>query len=99
MQKYQYRVVVVTGAQFFPEKKPWPEGVKAQECYCAGLPGVGGHCPNHNGYQRYILNIRQYGVEFVNPGDWVVTLPKGERRVLSHDEFVLEFEPVKGGGA
>ena len=33
--------------------------------------------------------------ELVLPGDWVVTLPDGSRRVFTPEEFELAFEPVE----
>jgi hypothetical protein len=79
--KYRKKPVVVEATQFFPERKPWPEGVHED----AGSP---------TGYGIGTLENRAQGHE-VMPGDYIITGVQGERYPCKPDVFELTYEPAE----
>ncbi len=74
---FQSKPIQLTAERFYPEKKPWPEGVAFS---------IGGDVPwvyvgGPDGYWRVI-----------NPGDWVVTGMNGERFVVKDEAFRNSFD-------
>jgi len=79
--KYVKRPVVIDAEQFFPNQKPWPNGV-----YERTVTG----CPS------YRINTFE-GEYVVSPGDWIITGVKGERYPCKPDIFEMTYEKVEGG--
>lgn len=71
---------VVEAEQFFPDQKPWPEGVYLI-CH-----------PDDPDPQWAIGTWKT--VQVVIPGDWIITLASGERRRCDVEFFQSAFEPV-----
>ena len=77
MAKYRKKPVVVEAVQFWPEERPWPEGV------CVN-PG----CPQERSPHIHTLE----GDHLVSPGDFVITGVKGERYPCKADIFAATYE-------
>ncbi len=103
--KFQRRVVFVDAVQFDPAKKPWPEGVDAQPCYCPDLAQDGRRCELHKekGRRYGLVRIGELGeahrrVE-IERGEWLVDHGPdlyGIHRysVYKNDEFNALYEPA-----
>lgn len=81
MPSYRKRPIIVEAAQFFPDRKPWPPGVR-ENTYR--------HAPG----SYYVVTIhRQFA--YLDPGDWVIAESDGEHYYpCKPDEFERIYEPV-----
>lgn len=84
--RYRKKPVVVEAERFYPEHRPWPEGVvfrpernngDARRRWC-GTFGV----PTLEGFM------------IASPGDWIITGVKGERYPCKPDVFEATYEAV-----
>lgn len=82
MAKYRKKPVVVEAKQFWPNKKPWPEGVVREPTL--------GTAASH--YRVHTLE----GQFAVSPGDWIITGVKGEKYPCKPDIFDMIYEPAEG---
>lgn len=80
--KFRKKPVIIEAEQFYPEVKPWPEGVYA----------VGG---NARGEVCCIDTLE--GRLHVSPGDWIITGVRGEKYPCKPDIFEATYEPVPEG--
>jgi len=78
--KVQKKPVVVEAEQFFPEKKPWPEGIEDWGCAAKG--------------HKFMINTLN-GEVVVYPGEWVITGVGGEHYPCKADIFEQTYERVK----
>lgn len=76
MTAFRKKPVVIEAEQFWPEKEPWPEGVR--------------HVETAAGW-RYAIGTLE-GVHEVTPGDWIITGVKGERYPCKPDIFAMTYE-------
>ena len=79
MSRFRKKPVVINAEQFFPDQKPWPEGVVADPA-----PHVGG--------SWWIATLE--GGHVVSAGDWIITGVKGERYPCKPDIFEMTYEAV-----
>ena len=78
--KFRKKPIVIDAEQFWPDKEPWPEGVR---------PFVGtGEAP----LQYFIETLE--GPYQVTPGDWIITGIKGERYPCKPDIFDATYELI-----
>lgn len=82
MAKYRRRPIDVEAVQFWPDQKPWPEGVEKI-------------FPNWRGDESMPLIINLDNHTKVNPGDWIVTNQTGERYVVRKDSFDATYKKVE----
>lgn len=92
MTTFRTKIVVVQAVQFFPDQRPWPEGVvpaklqhnrpQDRHYWPAGAPIV--PSPAGSGEPDTL----------VSPGDWIVTEPGGDRIVVTDEGFRAGYEPV-----
>lgn len=80
--KYKRKAVYVEAVQFDPEQKPWPEGIVEFE----DRWGFRKHSVVRNFGFMYIGPKSSYSAR-INPGDWIVTNPTGERYVVINEFF------------
>ncbi len=86
--KFRKKPVEVDAEQFFPDKKPWPEGV---EQYTAEVRrNEHGEKSEWFGWRIETLE----GTMRVQPKDWIITGIKGERYACKPDIFEQTYEPV-----
>ena len=78
----------VAAQQFFPDRKPWPEGVT--ELGGAHWSQQGTAQPHHS----LVDPAKGYSAR-VDPGDWIVSNQFGERYVIRIDLFHNLYEPIK----
>ena len=78
--KFRKRPVVIDAEQFFPDRKPWPEGVETRTPLLSGL--------------AWGIETLE-GWHVVSPSDWIVTGIKGERHPCRADIFELTYERVE----
>jgi len=78
--KYRKKPIVIEAEQFFPEEKPWPEGVEDWGCARDG--------------SKFMINTLE-GEHTVTPGDWIITGIKGERYPCKPDIFDQTYEIVE----
>lgn len=85
MGRYRKKPLVVEAEQFWPERKPWPEGVKKAVFFTSpgGIELVG--------YQVETLE----GVFRVFPGDWIITEIKPEKYPCKPEIFEATYEAVQ----
>lgn len=83
MLKYRRKPEVVDAEQFWPNEKPWPEGVKADVV--------------NPKFARPFVTVFGQPIP-VHSGDWVLTNAKGERCVRESDVFQATYELVQGEG-
>lgn len=76
--RFRKKPVEVEAQQFWPDKKPWPDGVTA--------------APPLNPERYVILTLE--GIMRVSPGDWIITGVKGEKYPCKPDIFEQTYEPV-----
>ena len=83
--KYLKKVVIVEAEQFFPNVRPWPEGVEEyHDCTPAG-------CMSWGLFMMETLEVRFQ----VRPRDWIITGMGGERYPCRPDIFELTYERVE----
>ena len=81
MARYRKKPVVIEAEQFWPDKRPWPNGVSRSH------PEVSGKDVMH--YQIGTLER----CHAVTPGDWIITGVKGEKYpVCKPDIFEATYE-------
>ena len=85
MGRYRKKPVVVKAEQFFPNKKPWPEGLES-------------NWDNHPTTSGKVTIQTLEGRMEVSPGDWIITGVKGERYPCKPDIFEATYEPVDWTG-
>jgi hypothetical protein len=74
----------IEAEQFFPDKKPWPDGVKE-------MARAGEEPPTW-----YIKDKEQRNsVIWVNPSDWIITGTQGEKYPCSDRVFKQKYRSVK----
>ena len=78
MGKYTQRLLEVQAVQFLPDVAPWPPGVTEIRPYWGS---------RYRGNRVRRFQLMGSGVRRIMPGDWVVTEPNGESRVVSNDTF------------
>lgn len=96
MKNYRKKPVVIQAEQFWPDKRPWPEGVKS-----AGnspmpdeVTGFGFATAAFTGPEEfYIDTLEGRGVP-VQAGDWIITGVAGERYPCKSDIFEATYEPA-----
>jgi len=87
--KVRKKPIVVEAEQFFPDKLPWPDGVKKiPEDIMRYLFCFGG-----NVHSNYYIETLDGAVE-VTPGDWIITGVKGEKYPCKPDVFEETYEKV-----
>jgi hypothetical protein len=86
MPKFRKKPIVIEAEQFFPDKKPWPEGVEEY----LSEEGVAGE--NHSYYAWRIQTLE--GIYEVSPLDWIITGIKGEKYPCKPDIFEATYEEV-----
>ena len=84
MAKYRKKPVEVDAERFFPDKKPWPEGVYK----------IGGELPEEYSDRFFRIDTLE-GTFRVSDGDWIITGIKGERYPCKPDIFEATYEEVK----
>jgi hypothetical protein len=78
----EYRkIATIKAAQFFPDTKPWPEGVVESS---DSPTGYGIH-----GLENTVI------IHEVTPGDWIATGAKGEHYAIKDKIFKETYEPVE----
>lgn len=82
MAKYRKKPIVVEAEQFFPSKKPWPEGVYK----------IGGELPGEETSDLFFRVDTLEGPLRVSEGDWIVVGIKGERYPVKPDIFSATYE-------
>ena len=83
MQEFKRRDVPIQAEQFFPEERPWPEGVHEQRCRYRD--------PESEWIVTYLLNTPS-GPAVLSSGDWIVTAPDGTREVCRAESFAQLYE-------
>jgi hypothetical protein len=75
-RKFRKKPLVIEAEQFWPDKKPWPDGV-----FTHGDIGA----------PEWLIKTLE-GWLRVSPGDWVITGVKGERYPCKPDIFEATYE-------
>lgn len=86
MPRFRKLPVEIEAEQFWPDKKPWPEGVE----HDFPEPAFAGGEPFPKEY--YIKTLE--GRHEVTPGDWIITGVSGERYLCKPNIFEETYEPV-----
>ena len=81
--KYRKKPVVIDAVQFFPEQRPWPQGVE-----------IDSNSPT--GYSMATLEATAHHHE-VTPGDWIIMGVQGERYACKPDIFAATYDAVQEG--
>ena len=68
--KYRKKSAVVYVEQFWPDKKPWPVGVREALCHCAELA--------QEGNPEYFVSTTG-GILSIKPGEWTGKGGAGEQ--------------------
>lgn len=79
--KYRKKPVIVDAQQFWPDVKPWPEGVGVCETTTPGGTPLN-KCP--------VVETLS-GIQMLEPGDWVIT-DKGARYTCDPEVFAAGYE-------
>lgn len=87
MPKFTRKPTVIEAEQFWPKKKPWPNDVVERLIVFDGEH-------HHSGYRLRTV----FGMDPVDPGDWIVTDGNGQRWSCSPDRFKEEYQPVDEKG-
>ena len=85
MPKFRKKPVVIDAEQFYPEKKPWPDGVKA-EYQPSCQEQILGYRVTPSGGRMWV---------WVDPGDWIITGVKGEKYPCRPEIFEMTYEQVE----
>jgi hypothetical protein len=88
--KYRKKPVVIEATQFWPDKKPHPEGV--EEFIQKQTEDVQGYKSTLYGWRVTTLE----GPLIVSAGDWIITGVKGEKYPCKPDVFEMTYEQVDG---
>lgn len=89
--KYRKKPVVIEAEQFFPERRPHPEGV--EEFVARETQDEFGTKNTWYGWRIQTLE----GPLAVSPGDWIITGIRGERYPCKPDIFAATYEPAALG--
>jgi hypothetical protein len=81
MSRYRKRPIVVEAEQFFPDKRPWPDGV----IQCEPDPGQP---------KDFVIETLE-GPLRVLSGDWIITGIQNEKYPCKPDIFEATYEPVQ----
>ncbi len=73
MAQYRKNFVVTEAEQFWPDHKPWPEGVYK----------IGGELPGEEGSDLFFRIETFKGPLVVKAGDWIIVDATGERFLAS----------------
>ncbi len=84
MPKFRRKPIEVEACRFWPQNKPWPDGIQVLGAH---------HWANESGI-RYSL-ICQNTASRIMAGDWIVTNQTGERYVVLQEMFKLTYEAVE----
>lgn len=84
MLPFRKKPVVVEAVQFFPDRHPWPEGVKQDD-------------KSPTGYSINTLENVTVGHE-VTPSDWIIRGVAGELYPCKADVFAVTYEPAASLG-
>lgn len=87
MPLYRKKPVTINADQFFPDKKPWPQGV-----YEVKRAGVENKFKENRIFKIETLE----GTVNVSVGDWIITGVEGEKYPCRPDIFEKTYEKVKG---
>lgn len=79
MPLFQKRPVIITAERFYPDKLPWPAGVRRDES-----PTL----------ERYYVDTLE-GVHIASPGDFIITGVAGERYPCKPAIFFKTYEPAE----
>jgi len=79
--KFRKKPVVIEAEQFFPNRRPWPDGIYARTE--ADLDAF-----------EYMIDTLEGDRHIVSPGDWIITGVKGEKYPCKPDIFEQTYEPV-----
>jgi hypothetical protein len=88
MAKYRKKPVAVEAEQFFPDKKPWPDGI---ERFTAK------RTENYKGFSNTWFGWRistPVGLSEIRPGDYVFTDESGRNCVIQQDIFEATYEKI-----
>lgn len=80
--QFRKKPVVIEAEQFFPDTKPWPDGVEQY------IESVGGESNTWYGWRINTLE----GPHIVKPGDWIITGVQGERYPCKPGIFEATYE-------
>ena len=81
--KYRKKPVVIEAEQFFPNRRPWPNGIYART---EGDLDV----------FEYMIDTLEGDRHIASPGDWIITGVKGEKYPCKPDIFEATYEEVEG---
>lgn len=93
MAKFRKKPVVIEAVQFWPDMRPYPEGV---DVLVAG--------PYHPAVERGEMEVGDFdlatiktleGTMEVKPGDWVITGVAGEKYPCKPEIFEATYEPAE----
>jgi len=73
---------VIEANQFFPNKRPWPDGVYGR---------TGGSLDAF----EYMINTLEGDRHIVSSGDWIIIGIKGERYPCKPDIFEATYEKIE----
>lgn len=88
--KYRKQPIAVEAEQFFPEVRPWPEGVERYEK--ERQEAVSGESSTWFGWRI----ATPEGPMEVTPGDWIITGVAGERYPCKPEIFAKTYEYDNG---
>lgn len=86
MAKYRKKPIVIDAEQFFPDRKPHPDGV--EQFTAEKSESVEGGTNEWYGWRVQTLE----GPLAVSPGDWIITGIKGEKYPCKPDIFEATYE-------
>ena len=90
MGEYRKKPVVVHAEQYWPTRKPWPEGVDRPWSENADR-----RCPEcGDAWGRHARVKTLEGEHHACPGDMIITGVRGERYPCKPDIFEETYEPV-----
>ncbi len=99
MPLFRKKPVVVEAEQFFPDRKPWPAGVRQRTRQFCSDSQCGDSTWDHEcdlGEDLDAWEIKTLeGMFEVTPGDWIITGIQGERYPCKPDIFEATYEPVE----
>lgn len=82
MAKYRKKPVVIEAEQFFPDVRPWPEGVVEKDDGPRNFTTI------------YWIDTLEGG-HVVSPGDYIITGVQGERYPCKPDIFEATYESAE----
>ena len=88
MGSYRKKPIVIEAEQFFPDRKPWPDGV--EQYTTKRIEHVNGDPSEWFGWRIQTLE----GPHIVTPGCWIITGVAGEKYPCQSDIFEMTYEPV-----